>query len=65
MIVFAGCLALVIFPASQAPHKVILEEFDILNANDMLLLRKRVQILLGNVAQIQQFSTQHQDQYME
>ena len=38
MIVFEGCFALVIFPASQAPHKMILLELDTLDAYDMLLL---------------------------
>ena len=31
-------------PSFTGSAQVILEEFDILNANDMLLLRKRVQI---------------------
>ena len=44
MIVFEGCFALVIFPASQAPHKMILLELDALDAYDMLLLRKGVEV---------------------
>ena len=41
MIVFEGCWALVIFLASQAQ---IFEEFDTLDANDMLLLRECMQV---------------------